>query len=64
MKFYDGSSESSSLLANYNYRSNLVDVVSSGNNMVIQLRTDFSVTHRGFRIVLTSELPGAGTEGL
>ena len=57
VQFYDGNSNEDGVLANYNFRSAPLDVVSSGSHMVIRLRTDGSVTHRGFRISLTAEGP-------
>ena len=33
------------------------DVLASGNHMVIRLRTDGSITHRGFRINLIVDEP-------
>ena len=56
MNFYDGSTSDDEVLANYNYRSALDDVVSSTPHMIVRMRTDGSITHRGFRMRITSEV--------
>ena len=46
---------SNNVLATYNYQTPLHDVLSSGGDMVIRLQSDSSITHRGFRMVVTAE---------